>query len=86
MRYISAKANNGCRDKAYKIKFQEWKWVKNIPKDSAIWMILEARRRKRDLNKRTRFWHGTQQITTARVERSLKRHKIPPGNTDFTSG
>jgi len=73
------------RDKAYKTKFQEWKFGKNIPKDSAVWMILEARRRKRELNKGTRFWYGNQQVTTARAERSLKRCKIVPGNIDLAS-
>ncbi|KAF7514311.1 hypothetical protein GJ744_000081 [Endocarpon pusillum] len=65
--------------RAYKAKFQEWGFYKNLPKPLAQYILVKANQRKREENKGTKFKIGGQEITLDRARRSLKRSKADMG-------
>ena len=64
-----------CRVKAYKEKFKEWKWQKNLPAEHAQWMVSKAHKRKREEAKETVFIYGGSKWTKERAESSASRSK-----------
>ena len=61
--------------KAYKEKFKEWKWQKNLPGEHAQWMVAKANKRKREEAKDTVFIYGGSKWTKERAESSASRSK-----------
>ncbi|KAI9851900.1 MAG: hypothetical protein M1824_002450 [Vezdaea acicularis] len=64
--------------KMYKVKFKEWGWSKNLPKDRAQWMLNRAEQRKRQYpeGRDLIFEFGEQSWTVERVRKSIRRAKI----------
>ncbi|KAK8084450.1 hypothetical protein PG997_005721 [Apiospora hydei] len=59
--------------KLYKAKFKEWHWVKNLPFDTATFMMGKAKARKRVEDKETVFSFGGRNWETSRIESTLAR-------------
>jgi hypothetical protein len=70
---VAYKTNLRGRIGAYKTKFNQWGFVKNLSRDRANWMLVKASRRKEEENKDTVFEIGDRTFTVDRVQQSLKR-------------
>jgi hypothetical protein len=61
----------------YKEKFQEWNFVKNLSKTTAMRMLrIQGKRQAEDPTKDTIFMYRGQEWTSARVLTSAKKSKI----------
>jgi molybdenum-dependent DNA-binding transcriptional regulator ModE len=63
------------RDKHWKEKLDEWELIKNLPKQTAIW-VLEKEKRRRDKGKATVYKFGGKQLKLFDVEKKAKRIKL----------
>jgi len=65
------------REKPYKDKFKVWGWQKNLPSETAHFMVAKANERKRTMYKDTVFQFGGTTWTRERAETTAKRAKKP---------
>lgn len=72
-------------DKLYKNKFSEWGWQKNLPADTALFMVQKAKQRKQRSNKDTIFHFGGREWPLQKAETTVSRSKRQRGEERMIS-